>query len=75
MTEPALQQEYYLKAHLLCHDVRLNTWIETRAWLDHQPDEQEAMHLLWPVGEAAVAHSFCEDCPFDLFDFTIMLCS
>jgi hypothetical protein len=62
---------YLIRAQLLCHDVRLNTWIEIRQVLEREPTEAEALHLLWPTGEAVVAKNWCEDCPFELFNFTI----
>lgn len=57
---------YRLSAGLLCHDVRLNTTIKTTVKFDRPPTEDEALHLLWPVGEAEVARNFCENCPFEL---------
>jgi hypothetical protein len=65
------QITYHIRALLLCHDVRLNTSIETRATLGHIPTEEEAIQLLWPVGEEMVARNGCEGCPFELGVYSI----
>ena len=57
---------YRIRATLLCHDVRLNTSLQDEVEFDHWPNEKEAIHLLWPAGEAVVAKNFCEGCPFEL---------
>lgn len=57
---------YRLRAHLLCHDVRLNSSVKVDVALDHFPTEQEAIRLLWHAGEAEVTRNFCEGCPFEL---------
>jgi hypothetical protein len=62
---------YRIRALLLCHDVRLNTSIETVVELDHAPTEEEALHILWPIGEEKVKQAWCEDCPFELYAYTI----
>jgi hypothetical protein len=64
-------QRYLIRANLLCHDVRLNTHVETVAQLDHSPTMAEAERLLWPVANALVARYDCEDCPYDLSDIAI----
>lgn len=57
---------YHLRAHMLCHDVRLNTFVETDVVLDRFPSDQEAIHLLFPIAEAEATRNWCEGCPFDL---------
>jgi RimJ/RimL family protein N-acetyltransferase len=57
---------YHIRAHLLCHDVRLNTSIETDVLLDRFPSEAEALRLLYPAADAMVTRNFCEGCPYDL---------
>ena len=57
---------YHIRAHLLCHDVRLNTHVETDVVIDHFPDEADALRMLYPIAEAEVARNWCEGCPYDL---------
>ena len=57
---------YRIRAHLICHDVRLNTAIEIEAQLDHVPTEAEAIQLLAPAAEERVARAFCEGCLYEL---------
>lgn len=59
-------QTYRLRALLLCHDVRLNTSVETLVTLDHVPSEKEAILLLYPIADKEVARNFCEGCPYEL---------
>ncbi len=60
-----------LKARILCHDVRLNDWVETVVTLEKPPTPQEAERLLWPTADALVARNLCEGCPYELSDITI----
>jgi hypothetical protein len=64
-------QRYHLRAHILCHKVRLSFWVETDVELDHQPDIDEAERLLWPVGEKLVSSLGGESSPFELDEFKI----
>jgi len=57
---------YRLKAHLLCHDVRLNSWVETVVIREEEPSLAEAERLLWPAADALVARNGCEGCPYEL---------
>ncbi len=57
---------YHIRAHLLCHDVRLNTYVETNIVLDRFPSADEALRLLYPAADAEVTRNFCEGCPYDL---------
>ncbi len=57
---------YRIHAALLCHDVRLNTSVETKVWLDHYPSEIEAIRILSPIAEQKLVESFCEGCLYDL---------
>jgi len=57
---------YHLKAHLLCHDVRLSSWVETVVDLEEAPGLAEAERLLWPVADALVARNGCEGCGYEL---------
>ena len=63
---PAAQRRYRLQARLLCHDVRLNSEVETIVALDEAPTQSEAERLLWPVADALVAENGCEGCPYEL---------
>jgi hypothetical protein len=60
-------QTYRLRALLICHDVRLNTSVETQVALDHMPSEKEAILLLCPIADKEVARNYCEDCPYELY--------
>jgi hypothetical protein len=62
---------YRIRASLLCHDVRLNTSIETLALFDHVPSEEEALRVLYPIADARVARDFCEGCNYHLSVFDI----
>lgn len=62
---------YRLKARLLCHDVRLNRWIERVVPLTTAPNVAEAQRFLQPLADQIVAANDCADCPYELLDFTI----
>jgi hypothetical protein len=62
---------YHLRAHILCHKVRLSFWVETDVELDHQPDIDEAERLLLPVGEKLVSSLGGDGSPFELDEFKI----
>ncbi len=64
-------KSYRIRAKLLCHDVRLNTRVETVVELERPLTPNEAEQLLWPVVEALVARYNCEGCPYDLSDIEI----
>jgi hypothetical protein len=64
--------QYHLKAHLLCHDVRLSNWIETVVDLDEAPGLAEAERLLWPVADTLVAQNGCEGCGYELSAVSIV---
>lgn len=57
---------YRLKAHLLCHDVRLSNWIETVVVLEEAPGLADAERLLWPVADELVARNGGEGSPYEL---------
>jgi hypothetical protein len=38
---------YHLKAYLLCHDVRLNSWVETVVVLQEASSQAAASLILW----------------------------
>ena len=63
---PAVKRRYRLKAHLLCHDVRLSSLVETVVALEEAPSQAEAERLLWPVADALAAENGCEGCPYEL---------
>ncbi len=65
------QTLYRLRASLLCHDVRLNTSVETEVLLDHVPSEAEAIQILSPIAEERLVRAFCEGCPYDLSVYEI----
>ncbi|MFN8442559.1 MAG: hypothetical protein U0175_17425 [Caldilineaceae bacterium] len=67
-TNPA---SYRLRARLLCHDVRMNRWIESIVALAAEPNVAEAIRLLQPLADQTVAADNCEDCPYELLDVTI----
>lgn len=62
---------YRLKARLLCHDVRLNRWIENVVLLTTAPNVAAAQQLLQPLADQIVAANDCADCPYELLDVTI----
>ena len=62
---------YRLRARLLCHDVRMNRWIESTVALATAPNVAEAQRLLQPLADQIVAADHCEDCPYELLDVTI----
>ena len=64
-------QHFHLKARLLCHDIRLNCWVETTVALDRAPTPAEAERLLWPAADALVARHDCDECPYELSDVSI----
>jgi len=63
---------YRLKAHLLCHDVRLSDWVEAVVDLEEAPSPAEAERLLWPAADALVARQGCEGCPYELSSVTVV---
>lgn len=63
---------YRLKAKLLCHDVRLSSWVETVADLDEAPSHAEAERLLWPAADELVAKNGGEGCPYELSDVSVV---
>ena len=66
------RRRYRLKAHLLCHDVRLNSWVETVVALAEAPSQAEGERLLWPAADALVAAHGCEGCPYELSDVSVV---
>lgn len=58
---------FCIRAQLICHDVRLNTSIETLVESDHIPSEAEALKLLFPIADERVKQAWCEDCPYELY--------
>jgi hypothetical protein len=68
-----MPETYLLRAHLLCHDVRLNTSIEIQVALDHSPTEKEAIQFLCVKAEEEVTRNFCEGCPYELSLISIQL--
>jgi hypothetical protein len=64
---------YRLKARLLCHDVRLNSWVETAVALEEEPSPVEAERLLWPAADVLVAKNGCEGCPYELSAVSVVL--
>ena len=66
-TNPIL---YRLKARLLCHDVRLNRWLERVVPLTTAPNVAEAQRLLQTLADQIVAANGCADCPYELRDIT-----
>jgi len=63
---------YHLKAHLLCHDVRLSSWIEAVVVLEKAPGQAEAERLLWPVADVLVARNGGEGCVYELSAVSII---
>lgn len=62
---------YRLTANVLCHDVRLNSEVETAVALDHSPTEAEAERLLYPVADALVSEYGCQGCAYQLSNIQV----
>lgn len=64
-------QSYHIRTHLLCHDVRLNTWIEMDLPFDHFPTEEEVKPFLWPEIDRVLARNMCEGCLYEVLEIQI----
>lgn len=64
-------RRYRIKAQLLCHDIKLNTWVEVVADLPAAPGRFEAERLLAPAAEAAVDAGGCGGCGYELFELSV----
>lgn len=64
-------RRYRIRAQLLCHDIRLNTWIEVVVALPQAPGRFEAERLLAPDAEKAVDAGGCGGCGYQLFELSI----
>jgi hypothetical protein len=58
-------RQYRISAHILDHDIRLNANLRTQVLPDHTPTQEEALVLLQPVIDSALARNvgegtFCE---------------
>ncbi len=62
---------YHIRVHLLCHYVRLNTWIEMDLPFDHVPSEDEVKPFLWPEVDRVLAKNFCEGCLYEILEIQI----
>ena len=71
MSQSTVPISYRLRARLLCHDIRLNRWIESVVLAVTEPSIAEAERLLYPLADQIVAADNCEDCPYDLLDVTV----
>lgn len=59
-------QRYRISAHILSHDIRLNTNLQTVVALAHVPDLKQAEELLAPVIEWVMARNLGKDCFYEL---------
>jgi hypothetical protein len=66
------QALYPILAHILCHDVRLNTWLETSMLSDHFPTEEEARQVVYPQVNPLLAKNSCDGCFYELLDTLII---
>jgi len=64
--------KYKITARLLCHDVRLNTYISTFAEAEYEPPETEIRSLLDPAAQKALESYSGEGCRYELFDIKIV---
>ena len=64
-------RRYYLKVHLLCHDIRVSYDLEFVACFSHRPSEEEALRWLEGPIEEYLAKRGGEGCPYELSDLRI----
>lgn len=71
MSDTGPEIEYNIYAYLLCHDIRLGTYVETTVRRNRPPTKEEAETLLVPLAEALLEKQGGAACPYELRDFTV----
>ncbi|MVM34175.1 hypothetical protein GO755_29350 [Spirosoma sp. HMF4905] len=66
-----MNNTYKLSAYMLCHDVRVSTYISTTVETEARPTEQEAAVLLSPVAEEVLRRNLGEGCQYELSGISI----
>ena len=66
-----MNNKYKITARLLCHDVRLNTYISTIVEAETAPLKDSFERLLAPEADEALAEYRCAGCQYKLFEISV----